>query len=302
MENTVYIDVVFAVNIVMDAVVLAILDRILSYGATKRRIWAGAAVGSLWACLVTLCPDMPAIIQGLGTYVAAGSLMSVTAFRLKGIREIARSVAGIYLVSVVLGGMLLMLYEHTRAGYYARLAGPFLFWVCAAGTAAAVCWGLSGHIKGMLEGLAGRRDLCRAILWSGDRRVEALGLIDTGNRLREPVSGHLVHVAEKGPMLSLTPSVKGVVYVPYQSVGGTGLLPAVYIDRMEIRQQGKCFVQEKPLIAVATQKLSPSGEYKILIQRTGDTAVKTGKNEEKQESAGGHFHDVKSIRTQSFSA
>ena len=41
MVYTVYIDVVFAVNTIMDMVVLAILNRVLSYRTTKSRLLQG---------------------------------------------------------------------------------------------------------------------------------------------------------------------------------------------------------------------------------------------------------------------
>ena len=48
MVYTVYIDVVFAVNTIMDMMVLTILNRVLLYRTTKRRILAGAVIGGIW--------------------------------------------------------------------------------------------------------------------------------------------------------------------------------------------------------------------------------------------------------------
>ena len=119
MVYTVYIDVVFAVNTIMDMVVLAILNRVLSYRTTKSRLFAGAVIGGIWSCVVSVVPGLPPAVEILGTYVAVSSLMAVAAYHLKSFREVVKSVAGIYLVSVVLGGVMHVLYEHTRAGYYA---------------------------------------------------------------------------------------------------------------------------------------------------------------------------------------
>ena len=109
-----------------------------------------------------------------------------------------------------------------------------------------------------------------SLLGSEDDKEARAALIEhTGNRLREPVSSQPVHVAAAGVMKQLCPSVKGVVYVPYQSVGTSrGILPAVFIDRMEIEQEGGRYSLEKPLIAITKQELSPSGEYQILIQKS----------------------------------
>ncbi len=59
--------------------------------------------------------------------------------------------------------------------------------------------------------------------------------------------------------------------MPYQSVGTqNGVLPAVFLDRMEIEQEGGSYTVEKPLVAITKQPLSPSGEYQILIQKTDE--------------------------------
>ena len=121
MTYTVYIDVVFFVNAVMDFVVLAILNRILDSGAGWGRLLSGAAVGGLWACLVSVLPGMPVWLRGMGTYLGVSGLMVFLAFRPAGLKALARAVLGMYLVTAVLSGVMLAIYQHTRAGYYLEL-------------------------------------------------------------------------------------------------------------------------------------------------------------------------------------
>ena len=66
MVYTVYIDVVFAVNTIMDVMVLAILNRVLSYRTTKRRLLAGAVIGGIWSCVVSVMPGLPPAVEVLG--------------------------------------------------------------------------------------------------------------------------------------------------------------------------------------------------------------------------------------------
>lgn len=279
MVYTVYIDVVFAVNTIIDMVVLTILNRVLSYRTTKGRLLGGAVIGGVWSCVVSVCPGLPPLAAGFGTYVAVSSLMAVAAYDLKSMKEIVKSVAGIYLVSVVMGGIMLVIYEHTRAGYYAArilkggTAGglPATAWLFMIAGASAGCYGFSGGIKRLIQSMAQRKDLCIVTLRYGEREEKVTGLIDTGNRLREPATGRPVHVATEALCRRLCPVVKGVVYVPYQSVGTqNGVLPAVFLDRMEIEQEGGSYTVEKPLVAITKQPLSPSGEYQILIQKTDE--------------------------------
>ena len=52
------------------------------------------------------------------------------------------------------------------------------------------------------------KDLCRVTMIYGEKKETVTGLIDTGNRLREPVSSQPVHVAAAGVVKQLCPSVR----------------------------------------------------------------------------------------------
>ena len=101
----VYIDVIFAVNLFMDLAVLAMLNRLFSYRADLKHMIRGAVLGAVWACVLAVFPETPLLLQMFGTYVAVGSLMAVTAYGIRSRKELIRAVGGIYLISVVLGGV-----------------------------------------------------------------------------------------------------------------------------------------------------------------------------------------------------
>lgn len=109
MMYRVYIDMIFAVNLLMDLAVLAMLNQLFSYRADFKHMLKGAFVGALWACILAAFPGIPLILQMFGTYVAAGALMAAVAYGIRSRREILRAVGGIYLISVVLGGVMLAL-------------------------------------------------------------------------------------------------------------------------------------------------------------------------------------------------
>ena len=111
MMYRVYIDVIFAVNLFMDLAVLAMLNRLFSYRADLKHMIRGAVLGAVWACVLAVFPETPLLLQMFGTYVAVGSLMAVTAYGIRSRKELIRAVGGIYLISVVLGGVMLALSE-----------------------------------------------------------------------------------------------------------------------------------------------------------------------------------------------
>lgn len=275
----------------MNLMVLAAVDQVLCYRAGAVRIVRGAALGAAWACVTAIFPEMPPVLKAAGTYGAAGAAMAAAAFGLKEIKEIIRAAAGIYLAAVILGGAIMVLEEQMRPGGLLaglscglkRLGIPDLSGVLmisggAAAVFGAVCW-----IRGLTASLVQRKTLCRVTLRQGNRIYTATGLIDTGNRLKEPVSGRPVHVAVREVMEKLCPRVKGVLYVPYHSVGGEGVLPAVTLDEIKVEQEGSCYTLIRPLVAVVKQPLSPSGEYEVLIQNSDTGTGRQKKGAVKQE-------------------
>lgn len=214
-----------------------------------------------------------------------------------------------YLVTAVLSGVMLALYQHTRAGYYLellvrgeRVMGlPALAWFLVAAGGAAGAYGLVGLGKNLLQGRIKGRRYCRVRLGFKGSEAGLTALIDTGNCLKEPVSGRPVHVVTASAIAGLCPRVDGVIYVPYQAVGTShGLLPAIFLDWMEVELDYKRYRFERPLVAVIRESLSPSGKYQMLLQEE-----QWGKDEasydECSQHTGGKFHDYKSIHSKPLS-
>ena len=70
---------------------------------------------------MSVLPGMPVWLRGMGTYLGVSGLMVFLAFRPAGLKALARAVLGMYLVTAVLSGVMLAIYQHTRAGYYLEL-------------------------------------------------------------------------------------------------------------------------------------------------------------------------------------
>ncbi len=103
------------------------------------------------------------------------------------------------------------------------------------------------------------------LFYRGEQR-EFKALADSGNRLREPVSGKPVSVVYIGDLKGFCDSVDGVVYIPYRAVGTrAGLLPAVIFEKMEIVWEKRTVEIQRPVVAVAREPLSGDGGFTMLI-------------------------------------
>ena len=82
----------------------------------------------------------------------------------------------------------------------------------------------------LYEKHAGRQALLELTIDTGARQVRCFALADSGNRLREPFSGAPVIVARR----SLFPDTETPRVIPYQTVGGEGMLTAFRPHRVTV--------------------------------------------------------------------
>ncbi len=96
---------------------------------------------------------------------------------------------------------------------------------------------------------------------------EVVALLDTGNDLREPVSGKAVCVVEENSILgNIREGEEGVYMIPYHTVGtDTGMLPAVKVSQVKIMDSGGIYYCREMLLAVYHGRLSTHGKYQMLL-------------------------------------
>ena len=99
------------------------------------------------------------------------------------------------------------------------------------------------------------------------KQKTVLALLDTGNQLYEPYGHQPVHILEKNAWPEFPEPVFKVIYIPFCSVGNEhGILPAVRMERMEVRQRGeKIRVLEHPWVAISETPLSVRHQYEMLL-------------------------------------
>lgn len=98
-----------------------------------------------------------------------------------------------------------------------------------------------------------RLDKCHVRLFYANKVVEADAIIDTGNSLREPISGNSVSVIERNAMEPILKEKAGktdVCIIPYHSIGRRGILYGIKLTKMEIVKGEETIVKDNPVVAV----------------------------------------------------
>lgn len=249
---TVYLDLVMLVNFLVDLLLLIAANRLCGYPVKLGKASLSAGLGAVYAGACML-PSLHFLGNTFWRLVALG-LMSVVAFGWNA--SILRRSAIFVFLSMSLGGIALGL---GNGGVVAIIA--------AAGGVCILC------VVGFRGGTV-KEYVTVELTYAGVTR-ELIALKDTGNALKDPVTGQSVLVVDADvakQMLGLTreqllspidtmmqSKIPGLRLIPYRSVGNAnGMMLALRMDRVcvEKREVGN-------LVAFAPQILG-AGEFRAL--------------------------------------
>ena len=276
MKIKIYIDVLFAVNVWMNAGLLFVTGTWFGYKRKGLRVFLGASVGAAWSCISLLIPFLPEWGGLLVTYGVIGPLMCRTAFGIKDLKSLMKASAGLSVITIFAGGFMGQIYFHTGIGYVVRelftgrkaYGGSMIILFLLA--AFSFLLGKEVFVLAM-RACHEKADLCEVVLIHGKRRIKVTALIDTGNRLYEPATGMPVSIGEAEVLYSLCPEKEeesGFFLIPYSSIGGNGLLKGRLIDGMEILDQDgnrKNTGDGQVMVAMKEGHLSRDGSYQLIL-------------------------------------
>lgn len=255
----VYLDLVMILNFLVDFLLILGTNRLTGYPPGGTRAAGASFLGSIYAA-VCLIPGFRFLGNVLWRTVFL-CLMAVLAFGWN-VGAVRRG-AVFVLLSMALGGLA----EGVRLKHFLAicLCALLLWLLCRVG----------------FGGQLGSREYVPVELtWQG-RSLRLMALRDTGNTLRDPLTGEPVLVcgADVGEELLKLPRsafqdpagtvaagvLPGLRLIPYRAVGQPGgMLLALRLKDVKIGNQ-----RVSPLVAFAPQKLANGEDYQMLTGGTG---------------------------------
>lgn len=254
---TIYLDLVILLNFLVDFLLLLGTNRLCGYPLQLSRAALSAVLGGIYAgaCMIPGFSFLGNILWRTASLV----LMACIAFGFS--KSALRRGVVFALLSMALGGVALGLNGH---GFWSIVASAgCVFLLCAVG----------------LRGKVGLHSYVPVELSYGGKRVRLTALQDTGNTLRDPITGGQVLVVGADVAQQLTGltvqqlktpvesvgTIPGLRLIPYRTVGKeSGLLLAMKLQQVKIGTW-----QGSSLVAFAPEGLSSEGAYQAL---TGGTA------------------------------
>ena len=270
MVQEVYIDLYFLINVSMDLLCLMITAALLHRSVSRLRVCIAAALGGAYAAVSLLFG--PGSAWGILLDFGISLLMCTVVFgsRRSRLWPLVRYTAVHLLVSMVMGGVMTALYSFLN-----RLHLPL---ETLSGD------GLSTWTFALLTGVSGIVTLCGGRFLGFSRKTKRITLsvclfgkaitlsamVDSGNLLRDPVSGKAVIVADLSRMRPILPPLLARAYetgdfsawlsshehakkirpIPTQTAAGNGLLFAMVPDRITLTEGKESYAADY-LVAVA---------------------------------------------------
>ena len=270
MEQVVYGDVYLAINFTMDWLALYLTAKAVKLPVRPLRVSLAAALGAGYALASLLLPD--GNILSTFTALAVPFLLMLVAFgRPRDWRELLRPLIAFWAISFLLGGAATAVSylvarwaerEAVIGGQVETLPADLPFWGLL------LLALMVGAVVSLL--LRVRKKLPKTVTVevgeSADALIALSGLVDSGNLLVEPLSGHSVILVDRsvaaflpaelaflrdGSAPSLTPRLR---LIPYSTAAGEGILYG-YLPKV-VRVGGKV---RAACVAVAPL---PEGEHK----------------------------------------
>ena len=250
----VYLDLAMILNFLVDFLLLMGTNRLAGYPPGSGGAAKAAALGGIYAgaCMV---PPLRFLGSGFWRLVSL-CLMAVIAFGWN--RSALQRGAVFVLLSTALGGIALGFGD-----------GSFAVLVLAS----AVLWLLC---RVSFRGSLGSREYVAVELTYGEKKLDLLALRDTGNTLRDPLTGEQVLVAGADVALELvgltehqlrhpvetmaSGALPGLRLIPYHAVGQPGgMMLAMRFENAKIGT-----TVGSPLVAFAPQVLARGEAYRML--------------------------------------
>lgn len=293
----VYLDVVFAVNFILDFIILLLERRISRKNISINRVFLGAFVGAGLMCVIVLIPQLNYIIYLCFSYFISSALIVFVTFRPKKVIELIKLTLLLYMIAILLGGIIFTLYYYTRVGLglnnllNSSLIGGLdlqmlLMFVCLA----IVIWMIFINIFFKLMNVS--KNIYEVGLFYHDVELKISGLLDTGNTLYDPISQWPVIIGEidilkpyfnEEHFLILKQMVSNVYdiqsiekikkqiglnvrWIPFTSLGNdNGMLIGIVLDKVVVYIGKNKKENKNVVIGLYNNKLSKDNSYNVLL-------------------------------------
>lgn len=263
----IYADVLFLVNFIFDYAALILLGKLMKLYIHHLRIAAAGVVGAMGTVLIFCFGAWHVFLK-----IALAIIMILCAYGFHG-KKTLQIFAAFGLIITALSGAVMLLVSVIPTGADSVIKNGIVYFDLPGGLLLALMLVSYPTVCLVSKGIRARknRTVYRTVIERAGRSVTVNALFDSGNKLKEPITGRPVVVAEwsaveelfeeKAAFEELTDKAEKyrLWIIPYKSLGGNGRIFAFLADRIQADKH----VTERVFIGVTNQKFT--GEYQAVL-------------------------------------
>ncbi len=254
---TIYVDVLITLNILVNYFLLLAVRKITRSPISRWRIALGSIVGGASSLLIFI-EDLGIIMTLLKLLTAI--LMAITAFGIKDLKATVKKLFWLFSLSFIFGGLMLAAYIFFDTDILLYSNGIVYFDIDI--TFLVVCSVFSYIVISVIAKFTDKKapksqEYYTVIQYKG-KTYSAIGLMDSGNMLREPFSNLPVVMVEKNVFKSFNVPAEKTLLIPVSTINGESLTKAFKPDFVELNGNkiNRVYIGESTV---------PHNEYKIIL-------------------------------------
>lgn len=307
---TVYVDIVLIENLCMNYIILFATGFIIKTKLHHIRMIFSALIGGIYAILSYM--QVIPFYSNMFVKIALSICMVYLAFSPKGIKALLKYLVMFYLVSFVFGGCAFALLYFVKPedifmvnGVYigtypvkiALLGGIVGFVITYIAFKVVknrigkktILYDIEIKVKEVAESDVDTNDIAGGGKKIENKVVKMKAMLDTGNQLREPITGNPVIIVEKDKLFGFLPesilnhtdeiiggdwgeNEENTCYrarfhiIPFSSIGKqNGMLLGFKVDEVKVITDTEEIINQKVIVCLYNQKLSRKNTYSALI-------------------------------------
>lgn len=290
---TIYLDIIFVENVLMNYIILFATLVVIKVKNKRQQIklFLSSIIGSTYALIVYL--GILPIYSNLVAKIILSVVMIYVAFRPLNMKQLLKQLLIFYLVSFVFGGCTFALIYFIKPENVKIHNGVFV------GTYPIKVALLAGVVAFIITEIAfkiNRNKLNRhntffcIKIYDGEKMLKVNALLDSGNMLKEPISGMPVIIIEKETLSKLISEeilnyiediiggdekedkdgiqqyLSKIRMVPFMSIGkDNGMLVGIRVDKVKIETEDINIEKENVIVGIYNNKLTKDNKYNALI-------------------------------------
>ena len=285
--KTIYIDVLFLINLYINYFILLSSKRISGLNCKKIRLLLTSFLGAAISVIYFFCSF--GLIFDIFFKIFSSVILVITAFGIRPIKKVAKAFLSVLFISLVYAGLFFAITVSFNQPWIVYRSG--IIYLNLSVAVIIVMTLVSYSLIAVFDYIitkTGKEGYADLILIAFQKKVLLKAMVDTGNSLKDCFTGKPVIVCEYEAVKNIIPeTLKGIFHtdtkkiisnislidkklsgkirlVPFHTIGGNGLLPCFKPDELSITIGGKTYTTNELYIGVYPKNLS-NGEYQAIL-------------------------------------